>query len=203
MEKEIAAEVLAEQRVLFPKLRSWYHGRSEHMDVVRQHYGAFPTRVEDLAFWPHYPDARKRYLAFTDGVSLPPPVPHAAPAEELKTRGNAALKAGNFPEAISLYTQAIAADSSNHVYYSNRSAAQLSNGDAEAALADGTACVRLKADWPKGYSRKGAALHKLGRLAEATTNYEDGLRECPGTDQTLALALASVKDALAAGRGRL
>ena len=103
-EKEIAAEELAEQRTLFPKLRAWFRGQSEHMDAVRAHYGAFPARAEELAWWPHYRDARKRFLAYSDGVSLAPPVPHAAPADELKTQGNAALKAGNFPEAISLYT---------------------------------------------------------------------------------------------------
>jgi hypothetical protein len=38
---------------------------------------------------------------------------------------------------LSRYTEAIKLDDSNHVYYSNRSAAHLSNGDNEAALQDG------------------------------------------------------------------
>ena len=44
-----------------------------------------------------------------------------------------------------------------------RSAAHLSNGDAASALADGEACVAAKPDWPKAYSRQGAALHALKR----------------------------------------
>ena len=198
LDKEIKAEELAEQKLLFPKLRAWYYGSSEHIDVIRKHYGAFPSRPEDLAYWPHWRDARKRYLALTDGVSLPPPIPHADEPEKLKAQGNAALKAKDFPEAIALYTQAIAADSKNHVYYSNRSAAHLHNGDAEAALVDGDACIRMKSDWPKGYNRKGTALHRLGRLREAVGVYEKGIKFCSSVpDETLASALEAVNEALA------
>ncbi|KCV69200.1 hypothetical protein H696_04610, partial [Fonticula alba] len=42
-------------------------------------------------------------------------------AEDLKNRGNAAFSAGNFTEAIDLFTQAIDLDDKNHVYFSNRS----------------------------------------------------------------------------------
>jgi Tfp pilus assembly protein PilX len=35
------------------------------------------------------------------------------------------------------------------VYFSNRSAANLSNGDAEAALEDGESCIKAKPDWSK------------------------------------------------------
>ena len=33
----------------------------------------------------------------------------------------------------------------------------------------------MKPDWPKGYSRKGAALHKLGKLDDAITAFNEGL----------------------------
>ena len=46
-------------------------------------------------------------------------------AEALKDRGNAAFKAGRHQEAVSLFSEAIALDASNHVLYSNRSAAQV------------------------------------------------------------------------------
>ena len=58
-------------------------------------------------------------------------------ADEWKTKGNAALKGGDEAGAIECYSKAIELDGANHVYYSNRSAALLSAGKIEAALADG------------------------------------------------------------------
>ena len=44
-------------------------------------------------------------------------------AEEFKAAGNTAFQAGDFKAAIDHYTRAIDLDGTNHVYYSNRSAA--------------------------------------------------------------------------------
>jgi tetratricopeptide (TPR) repeat protein len=41
-------------------------------------------------------------------------------AEEFKAKGNAALQAKKFDEAIEMYTEAIKLDPSNQVFYSNR-----------------------------------------------------------------------------------
>mmetsp|Transcript_13785 Transcript_13785/g.20483 ORF Transcript_13785/g.20483 Transcript_13785/m.20483 type:complete len:565 (+) Transcript_13785:81-1775(+) len=100
-------------------------------------------------------------------------------AEEFKAKGNAAQQAGKFDEAIAFYSKAIELDGSNHVYYSNRSAAYLSKSDAENALKDAEKCIQVKPDWPKGFSRKGAALHKLKRFEEAANEYENGLKIAP------------------------
>ncbi|CAN0545102.1 unnamed protein product, partial [Ectocarpus sp. 12 AP-2014] len=83
--------------------------------------------------------------------------------KQWKDKGNAALKAGDFEEAISSYTKAIDLDPSNHVFFSNRSAAHLSNDNAEQALADAESCIKVNGSWAKGFTRKGAALHKLKR----------------------------------------
>ena len=98
---------------------------------------------------------------------------------QFKAAGNAALKAGNLSEAIDQYTKAINADGSNHVYYSNRSAAQLQKGDANNALSDAEACIGLNPDFPKGYSRKGAALHALKRYNDSISAYNEGLAKFP------------------------
>lgn len=74
--------------------------------------------------------------------------------------------------------QAIEADPSQHVYFSNRSAAYLSKKDAENALSDAEQCIKLNTSWAKGYSRKGAALHALRRYDEAKEVYEEGAY-CP------------------------
>jgi len=93
--------------------------------------------------------------------------------------------------------QAIAADPSDAVFFSNRSAARLSAGKAEGALEDGEAAVRLKPTWGKAHSRVGAALHALGDYAAAAGAYEAGLAVEPGS-AALAEGLAEAR--AAAGR---
>ena len=84
--------------------------------------------------------------------ALPPPLPPDPPPLSghphcLQAKGNAAFSAGNFPEAVEHFTAAIAVDGSNHVLYSNRSAARASQGEYAAALEDARKTVELKADW--------------------------------------------------------
>lgn len=43
------------------------------------------------------------------------------------------------------------------------SAAHLSNNDAVKALEDAELCIKANDSWAKGFTRKGAALHKLKR----------------------------------------
>ncbi|KAJ0404904.1 hypothetical protein ATCC90586_001012 [Pythium insidiosum] len=102
-------------------------------------------------------------------------------AEQAKDRGNRAFAAANYREAVACFSEAIAlhersGEGQPHVYYSNRSASHLKLGDGASALADADKCVALKRDWARGYSRKGAALHHLGRLPDAYRAYQDGLK---------------------------
>lgn len=113
-------------------------------------------------------------------------------AEALKAEGNECLKSKDFDGAIAKYTEAIALDASNRVYFSNRSAAYLSKGDAAAALADAEEVIRLDPTWAKGHSRKGAALHSLKRWDDACLAYEKGLKACPG-DASLQRGLEDVR----------
>ena len=106
-------------------------------------------------------------------------IPLSHPSLQFKAQGNAALQAGNPTLAIECYTKAIQLDGSNHVYFSNRSAAYMTKGDAHNALEDANACLGLKPDFVKGYSRKGAALHALERFNDAIQAYQDGLQQFP------------------------
>lgn len=115
-------------------------------------------------------------------------------AEEHKANGNKALMAKNFSEAIQHYTNAINLDGSNHVYYSNRSAAYLSKNDAVNALEDANACIGLNPDFAKGYSRKGAALHALKRFNDSIAAYQEGLVKFP-SDAGLQKGLEAAKKA--------
>lgn len=68
----------------------------------------------------------------------------------------------------------------------------MSIGDSAAALADGEAAISAKADWAKGYSRKGAALHAMKKYDEAEAAYAAGLVAVPG-DASLEAALKEVR----------
>ncbi|CAH0516793.1 unnamed protein product [Peronospora belbahrii] len=77
-------------------------------------------------------------------------------------------------------------DPENAVYYSNRSAAYLAMGDARGkALKDAEQCLKLRPDWWKGYSRKGAAEYALQRFDAARRTYNEGLRLNPDNSSLL------------------
>ncbi|KAL7516355.1 hypothetical protein ACHAWX_001380 [Stephanocyclus meneghinianus] len=115
-----------------------------------------------------------------------------AQAEEFKAAGNAALQSGKLTEAIENYTKAINTDGTNHVYYSNRSAAYLKKGDANNALEDANSTIAIDPNFAKGYSRKGAALHALKRYNDAIAAFEEGLAKFPA-DASLKKGLEDVK----------
>lgn len=117
---------------------------------------------------------------------------NAEEAEQFKAAGNKALQSGNLTEAIENYTKAIDADGTNHVFYSNRSAAYLKKGDGNNALEDAKSTIAINPGFSKGYSRKGAALHTLKRYNDAIAAYEEGLAKFPD-DAVLKKGLAEVK----------
>ncbi|TYZ64160.1 hypothetical protein PybrP1_006307 [[Pythium] brassicae (nom. inval.)] len=125
-------------------------------------------------------------------------------ADQAKDRGNRAFAAGSYANAVSEFSEAIAlharsGEGQAHVYFSNRSAAYLKLGDGAAALADAEQCVALRRDWAKGYSRKGAALYHLGRYADASRAYRDGLT-IEASNAALLDGLRSVELRLAAAQ---
>lgn len=104
-----------------------------------------------------------------------------AECEQNKTRGNEAFAAGEYGQAVLLYTLALdKADElpdqekegakqlfPRHIVLSNRSASFLKLGDHEKALADGTKAHEVEPAYIKGVFRKGLALHAMGRYQEA------------------------------------
>lgn len=64
------------------------------------------------------------------------------------------------------FTQAIEIEPSNHILYSNRSAVYSAQSQYEKALEDANKATDLKADWSKGWLRKGAAYRGLGDLCK-------------------------------------
>lgn len=99
--------------------------------------------------------------------------------DSVKAKGNACMASQDFEGAVNWYTKGIEMDPSNHVLYSNRSAAFLSAGKGEEALMDANRCVELNGTWPKGYCRKGAALQFLRRNKEAVDAFKEGTITSP------------------------
>ena len=95
--------------------------------------------------------------------------------EEAKNEGNSALNEGRLEDAIACYTKAIGLEPENHVFYSNRSAANTRAKKFDAAVSDAERCIALKPDWARGYSRHGYALLALKRFDEAAAAYQKGL----------------------------
>lgn len=98
---------------------------------------------------------------------------------------------------IASFTEAILLDGSDHVFYSNRSAAYLSLGKTEEAEADARQCVSLKSDWAKGHGRLGAALFAGRKYADAVKAYAAGIALEP-ENATLTAGLVQAQQAVAA-----
>ncbi|KAL4352008.1 hypothetical protein GQ457_06G038160 [Hibiscus cannabinus] len=122
-------------------------------------------------------------------------------ADEAKAKGNAAFSSGDFNAAIKHFTEAINLAPTNHVLYSNRSAAYASLHQYDAALSDAKKTVELKPDWSKGYSRLGAAHLGLHQYQDAISAYKKGLEIDPN-NEALKSGLADAQSASAASRSR-
>ncbi|GMH22760.1 hypothetical protein Nepgr_024603 [Nepenthes gracilis] len=122
-------------------------------------------------------------------------------AEEAKAKGNAAFAAGNYTEAIKHFTEAINLAPTNHVLYSNRSAAYASLHQYSDALSDAKKTVEIKPDWSKGYSRLGAAHLGLHQYSDAIAAYKKGLEIDP-SNEALKSGLADAQSAAPSSRTR-
>lgn len=123
-----------------------------------------------------------------------------------KNLGNAALKRGDYQQAIAEYTAGIDLDASNKALFSNRSAAFLAlaapHGNKrrdllQNALDDADACIHLDATWAKAHFRRAAALMAHDNFEDAATAYWEALRLDPNNAE-LRKALKDCVD-----RGRL
>ncbi|KAA8521897.1 hypothetical protein F0562_012789 [Nyssa sinensis] len=120
-------------------------------------------------------------------------------ADEAKAKGNAAFAAGNYTDAVRFFGEAIDLAPTNHVLYSNRSAAHASLQQYTQALFDAEKTVELKPDWSKGYSRLGAAHLGLHHYDDAVSAYKKGLELDPN-NEALKSGLADAQSAAARSR---
>jgi hypothetical protein len=86
-----------------------------------------------------------------------------------------ALVSPRYKKAVKHFSDAISWDTANHVYFSNRSAAQIYCGKFKSALRDALKCVQLQPGWAKGYSRLGTAQFYLQNYLAAISALKQGL----------------------------
>ncbi|KAG2260745.1 hypothetical protein Bca4012_008931 [Brassica carinata] len=115
--------------------------------------------------------------------------------DDAKAQGNAAFSSGDYTSAVLHYNYAISLSPTNHLLFSNRSAAHASLGHYADALSDAKKTVELKPDWEKSYSRLGAAHVGLHQFEEAVAAYTKGLEIDP-SNEALRSGLADAQASL-------
>jgi tetratricopeptide (TPR) repeat protein len=101
--------------------------------------------------------------------------------DELKDKGNQALESKEYDSAIELYSQAIALAPTNHILYSNRSAAQYKKENWKESLLDALKSVEILDTWGKGYYRAAEAYVALNRMKEACLMFDKVIALNPPT----------------------
>ncbi|XP_061166629.1 tetratricopeptide repeat protein 28-like [Saccostrea echinata] len=88
-----------------------------------------------------------------------------------------AVNSGDFRRAIHLYSEAIRLDPSNHILFTNRSAAYCKLRQFQKSLEDAKQAKQLNPKWAKAYLREGVALQNLGQHGEALAAFGAGLAQ--------------------------
>ncbi|KAG6914479.1 hypothetical protein DXG01_017029 [Tephrocybe rancida] len=118
-----------------------------------------------------------------------------------QNQGNAAFKAGQYPDAIGHYTAAILADGKDHTFPLNRAAAYLKLGKNEDVERDCTTVLRLSALNAKALFRRGQARLAMGRLEDASTDLKEALNREP-TNAAIKEELRKATESLERGKAK-
>lgn len=108
-------------------------------------------------------------------------------AQDLFARGNKALSAGEFHEAVECFTRAIRLRPDVSVAYRHRAYAYLELGDRTRALNDLDQAIRLKPDDPQSYADRAAELFAQRQFELAVADCERALKLEPGRTALVAL----------------
>ena len=116
----------------------------------------------------------------------------ALAAAAAKDAGNQSLKDGDVDEAVACYSMAIRFDGTNHIFYSNRSAAYQTKKLWREAASDAEQVVKLNPQFPKGYLHWARSLMQQHKFKDAL-----GVVEKAKTELTKCGELAGVQTQLA------
>ncbi|KAK2984657.1 hypothetical protein RJ640_006640 [Escallonia rubra] len=109
--------------------------------------------------------------------------------EALKSMGNENYKKGRFEDALALYNQAIALDSSKASYYSNRSAALIGLGRLIEAVFDCRVAIKIEPSYHRAHQRLAELYIRLGEAEQALYHYKHSGPKADTKDISQAQAL--------------
>lgn len=105
-------------------------------------------------------------------------------AEEAKLKGNKALQANLFLEAVEHYTRAIELDGTNAIYVANRAQAEIKLEQYGAAISDCDRALELDPTYFKALYRRGVAKSMLLRYKDAYDDFAAVLKMKPSDANT-------------------
>ncbi|VDM35081.1 unnamed protein product [Hydatigera taeniaeformis] len=117
-------------------------------------------------------------------------------AENLKTQGNSFMALEKFEEAIDCYSQAIALDPNNAIYYCNRAAAKSRLNKDDDCIKDCEKALEIDPSYSKAYGRMGLAYCNMVKYEKAIEVYKKAISLDPNNlnfKQSLALAEANLR----------
>jgi len=100
-------------------------------------------------------------------------------AEENKAKANAYIKDKKYALAVDFYTKAIALNPHNHVFYGNRSLANIRLENYGSAIIDADACIGINPKYVKAYYRRADANLALGKLKQALLDFRRASKYAP------------------------
>ena len=92
-------------------------------------------------------------------------------AELEKTKGNEALKSGDYKEALAYYNKAISLDPKKAIYFGNRAFVRLKMKDYKKAIKDSSESVKIDSTYIKGYYRRAKANEFLRNFLNVGMDY--------------------------------
>lgn len=139
-------------------------------------------------------------LASTSASASKPSVDAMAQASKIKERGNAELKAKRHEEALNSYTECIALDGGNAVYFSNRAAAKILLSRFSEAVDDCKQAIALDANFLRPWERLASAYRYLG-MTKKEIEALRGALALDGTNETFKALLREAEQKLAGEGG--
>lgn len=104
-------------------------------------------------------------------------------SKEVRAEGNKLFLAGDFPESIAKYSEAIKRNPEDAAPYSNRAAAYMKLGEFPMAMKDCDRCLDIDPEFVKAYIRKGNLHFFMKEYHRCLTVYEKGLKLAPGNKE--------------------
>jgi tetratricopeptide (TPR) repeat protein len=104
-------------------------------------------------------------------------------ANDEKAKGNRAFSEGRHEDAVRHFSACIAIDASNHVFWSNRSAAHAALCQWDAARRDALQTTVLAPEWAKGFARLGSASMGGEQFTDAKEAYARACKLEPDNEQ--------------------